>query len=55
MKLRRISHDAMVEQPAVHIGFEVDVAAHLLDIDEKKIGVTGLLDSGAVVSVMPIN
>ena len=27
---------------------------HLLDTNGKKIGVTGLLDTGAVVSVMPI-
>ena len=53
-KVRRIGHDAMMEQDAVHIGYEADVTAHLLDINGKKIGVTGLLDTGAVVSVMPI-
>ena len=47
-------HDAMMEQDAVHIGYEADVTAHLLDTDGKKIGVTGLLDTGAVVSAMPI-
>ena len=30
------------------------MAEHLLDTDGKKIGVTGLLDTGAVVSAMPI-
>ena len=30
------------------------MTAHLLDTIGKKIGVTGLLDTGAVVSVMPI-
>ena len=30
------------------------MAAHLLDTNGRKIGVTGLLDTGAVVSVMPI-
>ena len=30
------------------------MVAHLLDPDGKNIGVTGLLDTGAVVSVMPI-
>ena len=30
------------------------MTAHLLDTNGKKIGVTGLLDTGAVVSVMPI-
>ena len=54
LKNRRIGHDAMMEQDAVHIGYEADVTAHLLDTNGKKIGVTGLLDTGAVVSVMPI-
>ena len=43
----------MMEQDVVHIGYEADVTAHLLDTNGKKIGVTGLLDTGAVVSVMP--
>ena len=38
----------------VHIGYEADMTAHLLDTNGKKIGVTGLLDTGAVVSMMPI-
>ena len=54
LKVRRIGHDAMIEQDAVHIGYEADVTAHLLDTNGKKIGVTGLLSTGAVVSVMPI-
>ena len=54
LKVRRIGHDAMMEQDAVHIGYEADVTAHLLDTNGKKIRVTGLLDTGAVVSVMPI-
>ena len=44
----------MMEQDAVHIGYEADVTAHLLDTNGKKIGVTGLLDTGAVVSLMPV-
>ena len=44
LKVRRIGHDAMMEQDAVHIGYEADVTAHLHE----------LLDTGAVVSVMPI-
>ena len=44
----------MMEQDSVHIGYEADVTAHLLDTNGKRIGVTGLLDRGAVVSVMPI-
>ena len=54
LNLRRIGHDDMVEQDAVHIGYVADVTAHLLDTNGKKNGVTGLLDTGAVVSVMPI-
>ena len=54
LKVRRIGHDAMMEQDAAHIGYEADVTAHLLDTNGTKIGVTGLLDTGAVVSVMPI-
>ena len=54
IKVRRISHDAMMEQDAVHIGYEEDVTAHLLDTNGKKIEVTGLLDTGAVVSVNPV-
>ena len=54
LKVRRIGHDAMMEQDAVHIGYEADVTANLLDTNGTKIGVTGLLDTGAVVSVMPI-
>ena len=54
LKVRRIGHDAMMEQDALHIGYEADVTAHLLDTNGTKIGVTGLLDTGAVVSVMPI-
>ena len=54
LKVRRIGYDAMMEQDAVHIGYEADVTAHLLDTYGKKIGVTGLLDTGAVVSGMPI-
>ena len=47
--------DAMMEQDAMmHIGYEADVTSHLLATNGKKVGVTGLLDTGAVVSVMPI-
>ena len=41
LKVRRIGHDAMIEQDAVHIGYEADVTAHLLDTNGTKIGVTG--------------
>ena len=39
LKVRRIGHDAMMEQDAVHIGYEADVTAHLLDTNGTKIGV----------------
>ena len=48
------SEACRAEIDAVHIGYEADVTAHLLDTNGTKIGVTGLLDTGAVVSVMPI-
>ena len=54
LRVHRIGYDAMEEQDAVHIGYEADVTAHLLDTNVKKIGATGLLDTGAVVSVMPV-
>ena len=54
LEVRRIGHDAIMDQDAVHIGYEADVTAHLLDTNGKKIGVTGLLDTGVVVSAMPI-
>ena len=44
----------MMEQEAVHIGYDADVTAYLLHTNGKKVGVTGLLDTGAVVSVMPV-
>ena len=54
LKVRMIGHDASMEQDAVHIGYEANVTAHLLDTNGNKIGITGLLDTGAVRSVMPI-
>ena len=36
LKVRRIGHDAMMEQDAEHIGYETDVTAHLLDTNGKK-------------------
>ena len=54
LKIRRIGHYAMIEQNAADIGYEADVTAHLPDIDGKKIGLTGFLDTEAVISVMPI-
>ena len=54
LKVRRIGHNAMLEQDAVHIGCEADLAAHVLDVEGRQLSVKGLLDTGAVVSVMPV-
>ena len=54
LKVRRIGHDAMMERDAVHVEYDADMTAYLLDTDGKRIQVTGLLDTGTVVSVMPI-
>ena len=37
IKVRRIGHDAMMEQDTVHIGYEADMTAHLLDTNGKKL------------------
>ena len=54
LNVRRIGHNAMLEQDAVHIGCEADLAAHMLDVQGRQLSVKGLLDTGAVVSVMPV-
>ena len=54
LKVRRIGHNPMLEQDAVHIGCEADLAAHVLDVQGRQLSVNGLLDTGAVVSVMPV-
>ena len=54
LKVRRIGHNAMLEQDAVHIGCEADLAAHVLDVQGRQLSVKGLLDTGAVVSHMPV-
>ena len=40
---------------AVHGGCEADLAAHVLDVQDKQLSMKGLLDTGAVVSVMSIS
>ena len=44
----------MLEENAMHLGTEADVSAHVLDISEKKTQLRGLNDTGAVLSVIPI-
>ena len=52
LKVRPNGHCAMLEEDTMHIGTEADVSAHVLDINGKKL--RGLLDTGAVLSVIPI-
>ena len=54
LKVRSIGHCAMLEEDKKHIGTEADVSAHVLDISGKKTQLRGLLDTGAVLSVIPI-
>ena len=54
LKVRRIGPDAMMEQNAILMRYDADVTAHFIETNGKKKGVTGLLDTGAVVSVMPV-
>ena len=54
LKVRWIGHCAILEEDAMHIGTEAGVSAHVLDISGKKTQLRGLLDSGAVLSVIPI-
>ena len=54
LKVKSIGHCAMLEEDAMHIGTEADVTGHVLDISGKKTQLRGLLDTGAVLSVIPI-
>ena len=54
LKVRSIGHCTMLEGDTMHIGTEADVSAHVLDISGKKAPLRGLLDTGAVLSVIPI-
>ena len=54
LKVRSIGHCAMLEEDAMHIGTEADVSAHVLDINGKRTQLRGLLDTGAVLSVIRI-
>ena len=44
----------MLEEDAMHLGTAADMSAHVLDINGKKKQLRGLLDTGAVLSVIPI-
>ena len=54
LEVRSIGHCAVLEEDAMHIGTEADVSAHVLDISGKKTELRGLLDTGAVLCVIPI-
>ena len=54
LKVSSIGHCAMLEEDVMHIGTEADVSAHVLDISGKKTHLRGLLDTGAVLSAIPI-
>ena len=45
----------LLEQDAAHIGCEADLAAHVLDVQGRQLSVKGLLDTGAVVSVISVS
>ena len=55
LKVGRIGHKAMLEQNAVHIGCEADLATHVLDVQGRQLSVKRLLDTGAVISFMPVS
>ena len=52
--MRSNGHCAMPEEDAMHLGTAADVSAHVLDIDGKKTQMRGLMDTGAFLSVIPI-
>ena len=41
LKVRRIGHNAMLEQDVVHIGCEADLAAYVLDVQGRQLPVKG--------------
>ena len=55
LKVRRMRNNAMLKQDAVHIGCEADLAAHVLDVQGRQLSVMGQLETGAVVSVIPVS
>ena len=53
-KVKSVGHCAILEEVAMHLGTEADVSAHVLDMSDKKTQLVGLLDTGSVLSVIPI-
>ena len=54
LKVSSIGHCAMLEDYAKHLETEADVSAQVQDISGKKTQLRGLLDTGAALSVIPI-
>ena len=54
LKVRLIGHCALLEEDDMHLETEADVSALVLEINGKKIPLTVLLDTGAVLSVIPL-
>ena len=52
--MRSVGHCAMLEEDTMHLGTERDVSALVIDINGIKEPLKGLLDTGAVLSVIPI-
>ena len=46
---------AMLEQDAVHIGYEADLAPHMFVVQGRQLSAKGPLDKRAAVIVMPFN
>ena len=54
LKVRSIGHSAMLEEDAMHLRTEADVSAHVLDTSGKKTQLRWFLDTGDVLSNIPI-
>ena len=54
LKVRSIGYCAKLDEDAMHLVIEADVTAHVLDINSIKKSLKGLLDTGAVLSVILI-
>ena len=48
LKVRRIGRKAMLEQVAVHIGCQADLATHVLDMQGRQLSVNGLSALGLI-------
>ena len=53
-RVRSIGHCALLVKDAIHLGTEADVSAHVLDNYGKRTPLKGILDTRAVLSVIPV-